>query len=166
MRSYIWTLLRPRTGALRHRLIPPSLKDYAAGGSGSGGLLPDERGSLLTLIRDPFYTRPAKVFGAPRFQDGMTVLTGSGFPGNDRDSFAGDGFVQEVNLEAADSVNLKKIHGIRIENPTNVACVIDMAVQVKIGVANGDGRGGRGFFATRQFLRLLVQGRATARGLG
>src|SRR5436190_22399560 len=26
MRSYIWTLLRPRTGALRNRLIPPSLR--------------------------------------------------------------------------------------------------------------------------------------------
>ena len=136
------TLPRPRTGALRRGDPPPSLTQYAARGSGSGGLLPDERGSLLTLIRDPFYTRAAKVFGASRFQDGMTVLTGSGLPGNDRDSFAGVGFVQEVNLEAADSVSLMKIHGIRIQNPTNVACVVDMAVQVKIGVANGDGRGG------------------------
>src|SRR5712691_10286887 len=27
MRAYIWTLLRPRTGALRQRLLPPSLRD-------------------------------------------------------------------------------------------------------------------------------------------
>src|SRR6266581_8957272 len=31
MSPYIWTLLRPRTGALRQRLIPPSLSDYHDG---------------------------------------------------------------------------------------------------------------------------------------
>ncbi len=83
----------PEDGRTPPPANPAFTEGLRGGGSGSGGLLPDARGSLLTLIRDPFYTRAAKVFGTSRFEDGMTVLAGSGFPGNDGDSSAGDGFV-------------------------------------------------------------------------
>ncbi len=84
-------VLGPEDGRTPPPANPAFTEGLHSGGSGSGRLLPDERGSLLTLIRDPFYTRAAKVFGASRFQDGMTVLTGSGLPGNETAMVAAGG---------------------------------------------------------------------------
>src|SRR5438445_666781 len=55
MRSYIWTLLRPRTGALRQRLMPPSLREY------SGSQLAIANLQLVAVNPTPLVAGPAQL---------------------------------------------------------------------------------------------------------